>query len=139
MVFLSKSFVANFKSANHVRFLQELKTLGSEEPELYPTGGHLHNFDGGNLQASVRPGLVRLQLLFRGRLRAGPIGHESGDGIQMSGPDGAADARPAAAATPRREDLRNVARIVRLDDLLGVTGDVVTVEVLGEFEDRGHG
>jgi len=32
MVFLSKPFVANFKSANHVRFLQELKTLGSEEP-----------------------------------------------------------------------------------------------------------
>ena len=34
MVFLSKPFDANFKSANHVRFLQELKTLGSEEPEL---------------------------------------------------------------------------------------------------------
>jgi len=33
MVFLSKVFLLNFKSANHVRFLQELKTLNPEEPK----------------------------------------------------------------------------------------------------------
>jgi hypothetical protein len=36
MVFLSKVFFANFKSANHVRFLQELKTLDPEEPFITP-------------------------------------------------------------------------------------------------------
>src|SRR5262249_4319169 len=55
---------------------------------------------------------------------------------EMAGLDGAADARPAAIVAPRRKDLGNVARIVCIDDLLGVLRDVARVEVVRELQDR---